>query len=48
VDHDRLGRLTILTNLENAMLPEKVAWAFEYVQEERRLEFSWHQVARKI
>jgi hypothetical protein len=47
VDRDRLGHLTILTSLENATFPEMVAWVVDYVQEERSLEFGWHQVARK-
>jgi hypothetical protein len=47
VDHDKLGHLTTLTSLENVTLPEMVAWVVDYVQEERSLEFDWHQVARK-
>jgi hypothetical protein len=47
MDRDKLGHLTTLTSLSNAMSPEMVVWVVEYVQEERILEFFWHRVARK-
>jgi hypothetical protein len=48
VDHDILDRSTILTSFANVMSPEMVVWVVDNVQEEKFLEFDWHQVSKKI
>ena len=47
MDHDRWVRLTTLSSLASAELPEIIIWVVDYNQGKRSLEIGWHQVDRK-